>query len=71
MTTPRRDPNGITVAALIITIFGALAAWTFVLGGWWIAAAVPCTLIAAFGILGLVESLQVRLRDDRGIQHRG
>lgn len=70
MTEPRRDPNGITIALILIIGFGALAAWLFTLGGWWIAAAVPCALIGAFGIVGLVESLQVRPRNDRGIQNR-
>jgi len=71
MDTPRRDPNGITIALVIIALFGGLAGWAFLLGGWWIAAAVPCALLAGFGIVGLVESLQVRPRDDRGLQKRG
>lgn len=65
---PRRDPNGITIALFFILGAGALGTTLATLGGWWIAGTVACGFLAAFGVFGLVESLQKKSRDHRGIQ---
>ncbi|WP_304455958.1 hypothetical protein [Nocardiopsis sp. YSL2] len=60
----RRDPAGATLGGGVAAVFGGLAAWLFTLGGWWIAAAVACALLALFGVVGLVESLQKKPRKE-------
>jgi hypothetical protein len=63
---PRRDAAGATIASLFIA--AAYPAWlTWTAGGWYIAAAIPLTLVAMFGVYGLAEALQRRPRDRRGI----
>ncbi|TQN30596.1 hypothetical protein FHX37_0478 [Haloactinospora alba] len=43
---------------------GALAAWLWTLGSWWIAGAIPCILVALIGVVGFFADLQKKDRTD-------
>ncbi|MEE2041263.1 hypothetical protein Q8791_28965 [Nocardiopsis sp. CT-R113] len=70
-TTPRRDPAGATLGAVLTAVFAGLGVWLWTLDAWWwTAAAVVCALLTAFGAYGFAESLRRVPRDRRGIaQH--
>ena len=57
-----RDPAGATLGAIMLAVFGALAVWLFLLGGWWIALAVPCVPGALTGLFGLATDVQKKDR---------
>lgn len=57
-----RDPAGATLGAILLAVFGALAVWLFLLGGWWIALAIPAALLALMGLFGLVTDVQKKDR---------
>lgn len=57
-----RDPAGATLGGILLAVFSALAVWLFLLGGWWIALAVPAALLALMGLFGLVTDVQKKDR---------
>jgi hypothetical protein len=61
----RRDPAGAALGAGVTALFSGLTAWTFTLGGWWIAAGIACALITVVGLVGLVEGLHRKPRPPR------
>ncbi|MFY7069603.1 hypothetical protein ACOQFV_27410 [Nocardiopsis changdeensis] len=63
---PTRHPAGIVLGALILAVFGLPAAAAWVAGGWWLAAAGPLTLVAAFGAFGISRDATRAPRDARG-----
>lgn len=68
--TPRRDPAGATLAAILCALLGWGAYASAQAGGWWIIATTLCGLLGFITTYGLIESLQKRERDHRGIQTR-
>lgn len=64
--TPRRDPAGAVLGLVFLVVFGYFAWSSWTTGGWWIAAAIPCALLAALGAHGLVSDLQAAPRDGKG-----
>ncbi|MEV2277724.1 hypothetical protein AB0I72_19270 [Nocardiopsis sp. NPDC049922] len=60
----RRDWAGVTLGGAIAAGFGAGAWALWNLGGWWIAAAIVCTAIALFGVVGFFADLQKKPRKE-------
>ncbi|WP_304452891.1 hypothetical protein [Nocardiopsis sp. YSL2] len=62
----RRDWAGIALGAVLAAGFGAGAWQLWALGGWWIAGAVVCAIVAAFGLVGFASDLQKKPRETKG-----
>lgn len=65
MPEPSRDPFGIVLSIIFLTI-AALLTWGALNGGWWNLLWVLAGPFALFGVVGLLEDARKHPRDDQG-----
>lgn len=61
----RRDWAGMAMGVIIAAIFGTATYYLWGLGGWWIAAAIPCSLAALLGVFGFFSDAQKKPRKNK------
>lgn len=60
-----REPLGAVFFGGVATLFALASGWLLSLGGWWVAAALPCGIFMLLGIIGSIACAQLQEKEPK------